>query len=500
MIQATGLTLTYRRGRAPALVDLGFEAPPGRVTVLLGSAGAGKSTAVRLMLGLERGRGAALFNGRPYRALRCPERQVGVMLQSVRPGGHPGRRARGQLRMLAAALGVPARRADQLLEQIGFGPVADHRLRTFSRGMKRRLSLAVALLGDPAMLLLDAPTAGLSPRDAEWFHAFLRAFAASGGTVLVTCSDPAEAGAVGHQVITLDQGRAVADQPLEEFLRTRLRPEVAVRGPQAGRLADLLLARGAEVRRESGSGIAVSGLARTEIGEIAYRNGIMLHELADRIAELPVHRTPAPVSALASSSAPALTRTLAFTAAPGADSAASAAPAASDLGPHITDTITDTPDWAADLAVPADLAIAADLAIPADPMSTATAATTDAAVTATATHAAATHPTAAPHPTAAAHATDRRPRLCLPDDPEETVVILRPGAAVAATVVGPLVADRGSAAGPGPTARDRFAPPTDRQHPWPAEPAPSPRDPAAGEQRPRPSRAEHSARRTPWSE
>ncbi|WP_377269063.1 ATP-binding cassette domain-containing protein [Peterkaempfera sp. SMS 1(5)a] len=361
MIQATGLTKTYRRGRAPALIDLTFEVRPGQVTVLLGPGGAGKSTAVRLLLGLEDGRGAALFGGRPYRSLHRPEQRVGVVLQHRRPAGHPGRRARGHLRMLAAVAGVPARRADRLLEQTRLTPVARHRLWMLSPAAERRLALAAALLGDPETLLLDAPTAGLSPHDAEWFHAFLRAFAASGGAVLVTCSDPAEAAALGDRVITLDRGRTVADQAVGEFVRARLRPEVAVRGPQAGRLADLLRERGAKVRREDGTGLAVSGLARSEIGEIAYRHGILLHELADRVTEHPAPRLPALAS---------------------------------------------------------------------DP-------------------------------------TDR-PGAVLPADPEETVVVLSPGAAIAATVVGPLPSDRGLALVPGPVCPGDAEP-----MPRPSRPEPS---------------------------
>ncbi|MFJ6139690.1 ATP-binding cassette domain-containing protein [Kitasatospora sp. NPDC092286] len=301
MIQITGLTKVYRTGGPPAVLDLTFDARPGVVTALLGPEGAGKSTALRLMLELERGQGVTLFDGRTYRRLRHPEREVGVLLPG--PGGaagsvagHPGRKARSHLRMLAAAAGVPARRADELLEQTRLAAVAGQRLRAFSPGMHGRLALAAALLGDPGTLLLDAPTEGLSPRNVEWFHSFLRSFGAAGGTVLVTTRTPREAAQLADRVITLDQGRLVADQPVADFRRTRLSPEVAVRGPQMARLADLLVSQGAEVRRDGGAGLAVAGIGRTEIGELAYRHGILLHELADRVVEQPAPRAALPVA------------------------------------------------------------------------------------------------------------------------------------------------------------------------------------------------------------
>ncbi|MFI9330858.1 ATP-binding cassette domain-containing protein [Kitasatospora sp. NPDC052868] len=301
MIQITGLTKVYRRGGAPAVLDLTFDARPGVVTALLGPEDSGKSTALRLMLELERGQGVTLFDGRTYRRLRRPEREVGVLLAdpagaSGAAAGHPGRKAHSHLRMLAAAVGLPGRRADELLEQTRLATVAGQRLRTFSPGMHRRLALATALLGDPGTLLLDAPTEGLSPRNVEWFHSFLRSFGVAGGTVLVTTRSPQEAAQLADRVLTLDQGRLVADQPVTEFCRTRLSPEVAVRGPQMARLADLLIGQGAEVRRDGGAGLAVAGIGRTEIGELAYRHGILLHELADRVVEQPAPRATLPAA------------------------------------------------------------------------------------------------------------------------------------------------------------------------------------------------------------
>ncbi|MCU7822553.1 ABC transporter ATP-binding protein [Kitasatospora sp. DSM 101779] len=296
MIQITGLTKVHRRGGPPALLDLTFDTRPGTVTALLGDEGAGKTTAIRLMVELERGRGAALFDGRTYRRLPRPETRVGLVPETA-PScpGHPGRRAADHLRMLAAAIGVPARRADDLLEQTRLAGVAAHRLRSFSPGMNRRLALATALLGDPQALLLDDPTAGLSPRSTEWLHSFLRSFAAAGGTVLMTTCSPLEAGTVSDRVITLVRGRQAADQSAADFRGTRLCPEVVVRGPQMARLADLLLAQGARVRSDGRSGIAVGGLARAEVGELAHRHGILLHELTDRAIGRPMPHTALPI-------------------------------------------------------------------------------------------------------------------------------------------------------------------------------------------------------------
>ncbi|MDI9887896.1 ATP-binding cassette domain-containing protein [Streptomyces sp. HNM0645] len=156
MLQAIGLTSTSRRYLAPAVDDLTFEARPGDVTALLGARGSGKSTALRLMLGLEEGRGVTYFRGRPLHGIASPAREVGVLLGDV--PGHPARTARGQLRMLCAAAGVPVSRADDMLDLVGIAALRDARLGSLSLGMDRRLGLAAALVGDPHTLLLDAPS------------------------------------------------------------------------------------------------------------------------------------------------------------------------------------------------------------------------------------------------------------------------------------------------------------------------------------------------------
>ncbi|MFE7748427.1 ATP-binding cassette domain-containing protein [Streptomyces sp. NPDC057428] len=289
MLQAIGLTSAPRRDNPPVVDDLTFQAPPGRVTALLGAPGSGKSTALRLMLELQAGRGVTYFRGRPLHRIGHPAREVGVLLGDV--PGHPVRTARGQLRMLCAAAGVPASRADELLEVVGLAGLGDQRIGTLSAGMDRRLGLASALLGDPHTLVLDEPSKGLSPRERSWLHGLLRAHAAEGGTVLYTTSDPKEAARAADRVVTIDGGRLVADQDVADFSRTRLRPRVAVRTPHAARLAAAMnrearaSRRSVEVVAEGGSRLSVYGSSCAEVGDAAYRHGVPVHQLADETGD-----------------------------------------------------------------------------------------------------------------------------------------------------------------------------------------------------------------------
>ncbi|MGW7692792.1 ATP-binding cassette domain-containing protein [Streptomyces asiaticus] len=238
MIQATGLTSTPRRNHPPVVDDLTFEAPAGRVTALLGGPGAGKTTALRLLLQLDRGHGSAFFRGRPLHRIRRPAHEIGVLLEDV--PGHPGRTVRGHLRMLGAAAGVAAARADVVLDVVGLTDLADERLGDLSTGAERRLGIATALLGDPHTLVLDEPARGLSARETAWLYGLLRQFAAQGGAVLVATEDAEGVIRLADQVLTLESGRLVADQPVDEFARTRLRPRVVVHSPLVSRLAAVL--------------------------------------------------------------------------------------------------------------------------------------------------------------------------------------------------------------------------------------------------------------------
>ncbi|MFJ8850937.1 ATP-binding cassette domain-containing protein [Streptomyces sp. NPDC102437] len=289
MLQAIGLTSTPRRGHRAAVDDLTFEARPGHVTALLGVPGSGKTAALRLMLELDAGRGVTYFRGRPMHRIPHPAREVGVLLGDV--PGHPVRTARGQLRMLCAAGGVPAARADELLELVGLAGLRDQRIGRLSRGMDRRLALASALLGDPHTLVLDDPTEGLAPREGCWVHGLLQAHAARGGTVLYSTADPKEAARAADRVVTIDGGRLVADQDADDFSRTRLRPRVAVRTPHAARLAAVVsrearaARRSVEVVTEAGGRLAVYGSSCAEIGDTAFRHGLPVHQLADEIGD-----------------------------------------------------------------------------------------------------------------------------------------------------------------------------------------------------------------------
>ncbi|OEJ94067.1 ABC transporter ATP-binding protein [Streptomyces thermolilacinus] len=291
MLQAIGLTSTPRRNRPPAVDDLTFDARPGQVTALLGPAGAGKTTALRLLLGLEQGRGITYFRGRPLHRVAHPMREVGVLLGDV--PGHPARTVRGQLRMLCAAAGVPASRADDLIDAVGLEALAGHRLGTLSRGMDRRLGVAVALLGDPHTLILDEPAAGLSRHEAAWLYGVLRAHADEGGTVLYATSDTKTAARTADHVVAIRSGRLVADQDAADFARTRLRPRVAVRTPHAARLAAQLTREARAARRsvetvtERGNRLYVYGSDCAEVGETAFRHGILLHRLAEETGPAP---------------------------------------------------------------------------------------------------------------------------------------------------------------------------------------------------------------------
>ncbi|MYW01666.1 ATP-binding cassette domain-containing protein [Streptomyces sp. SID3343] len=277
IIQTCGLSKRY--GGIVAVDDVSFHLRPGKVTALLGPNGAGKTTVLRLMLDLERGGGETLFDGRPYRYLARPATEVGACVGPV--AAHPGRRVRAHLRMLAAAGRIPARRVAEVLDLVGLTPVAGARARVLSAGAAGRLALASALLGDPDTLILDEPATGLDPQGLRWLRDFLRAYAAEGRTVLVAGHILAETADCADRVLVMSRGRIVVEESGAEFLRRGVREGVSVRTPQVARLSELVRAEGFEAVRSGGATVTVTGANRARVGEIAFRGGILLHELAE---------------------------------------------------------------------------------------------------------------------------------------------------------------------------------------------------------------------------
>lgn len=298
MLQAVGVTSARRAEGRLAVDDISFECLPGQVTALVGKQGAGKTALVRLIAGLDAGRGMTYFRGAPLHRVADLAREVGLVLGET--PGHPARTAGGHLRMLSAAVGVPAARADELLDTVGLGAQRDERLGLLSRGMDRRLALAAALLGDPHTLILDEPCRDLAARDGAWLLGRLRDHAAGGGTVLWATRDPKEAARFADHVITVAGGRVVADQGAEAFARTRLRPRVSVRTPHAARLSDAVrrearaARRSVEVVAEGSSLLSVYGSSCAEVGETAFRHGVLVHRLTEEVGETGTAEVPHP--------------------------------------------------------------------------------------------------------------------------------------------------------------------------------------------------------------
>jgi ABC-2 type transport system ATP-binding protein len=213
-LQVRGLTKQF--GAVTAVRDVSFTAPAGAVTGLLGPNGSGKTTTLRVALGLVRpSAGTALIGGVPYRGLARPRSTVGALLEAA--GFHPGRRARDHLRVLAAAAGLPGRRADEVLDRVGLAPAAGRRVREFSLGMRQRLGLAAALLGDPQLLLLDEPANGLDPAGIAWLRGLLRDLAAQGRSVVVASHVLGEVAQTADRVVILSAGRLRFAGPLGEL-------------------------------------------------------------------------------------------------------------------------------------------------------------------------------------------------------------------------------------------------------------------------------------------
>ncbi|MEU2631334.1 ABC transporter ATP-binding protein [Kitasatospora sp. NPDC007106] len=277
MIEVRNLTKRY--GATTAVDGLDFRVEPGRVTGFLGPNGAGKSTTLRMVLGLDRPTaGEALVHGRPYAELETPLRRVGALLDAH--AVHGGRTARGHLRWLAASNGLPRRRIDEVLQQVGLAEAADRRIKGFSLGMRQRLGVAAALLGDPPVLLLDEPVNGLDPEGIRWIRTLLRGLAGEGRAVLVSSHLMAEMALTADHLVVVGRGRLLADLSTEAFLAQHGRTRVRVRAVDPLKLADLLRTSGTAAEPVEGGAWEVSGAAPEEIGALAARHGVALYELS----------------------------------------------------------------------------------------------------------------------------------------------------------------------------------------------------------------------------
>jgi ABC-2 type transport system ATP-binding protein len=275
--------LTKRYGRTVAVDRLSFTVEPGRVTGFLGPNGAGKSTTMRVLLGLDAPTGgAALVNGRRFATLRHPLREVGALLDATAVQG--GRSAVSHLRWMARANRIGADRVTELLERVGLASVARKRIRTFSLGMKQRLGIAAALLGDPGVLMFDEPVNGLDPDGVRWIRDLMRSLAADGRTVLLSSHLMTEMALTADRLIIIGKGRLVADTSVQD-LSKQFQQGVLVRSPRSAELAAALGAAGAAVAEEDG-GLSVTGLDVAAIGDLAAARGIPLHEVTPRSASL----------------------------------------------------------------------------------------------------------------------------------------------------------------------------------------------------------------------
>ncbi|KQV04550.1 ABC transporter ATP-binding protein [Kitasatospora sp. Root107] len=277
MIQVQGLSKSY--GETHAVDGLSFEVRPSQVTGFLGPNGAGKTTTMRMILGLDRPTaGQALIDGTPYAELTDPLRRVGALLDAH--AVHGGRTARAHLLCLSRSNGIPDRRVDEVLTQVGLGEVARKRVKGFSLGMRQRLGVAAALLGDPPVLMLDEPVNGLDPEGIRWIRTLLRGLAAEGRAVLVSSHLMSEMALTADHLVVIGRGRLLADASTADFIAEHGRPRLRVRAVDPVKLADLL--RSSELTAEPAEGGAwdVHGATGEEFARLAADHRVVLYEIA----------------------------------------------------------------------------------------------------------------------------------------------------------------------------------------------------------------------------
>jgi ABC-2 type transport system ATP-binding protein len=269
--------LSKRFGDVVAVDDLSFVAREGAVTGFLGPNGAGKTTTLRMLLGLAAPTaGSATIGGQPYGQLADPFRHVGAVLEST--GFHPGRRARDHLRVLATAARLPLARVQEVLDQVGLAEAGDRRVKSFSLGMRQRLGLASALLGEPEVLILDEPANGLDPEGVHWLRRFLRGFADQGGTVLVSSHLLAEVAQTVDEVVIITRGRLVSQASLAD-LTHRSQAGVRVRTPQPEALRGALTAEGIAAELVTADALVAFQTTTEAVGLAAAGANVAIYEM-----------------------------------------------------------------------------------------------------------------------------------------------------------------------------------------------------------------------------
>ena len=281
-IVVSGLTKIFSRVRA--VDDLSFTVEPGRVTGFLGPNGSGKTTTMRMILNLVTPtKGTATIGGKRYVDLPDPLGTVGAVLEAS--SAHKGRTGRNHLRVVCAAAGYPAKRADEVLELVGLSAAGRRKFRGYSMGMRQRLGIAYAMLGDPKVLILDEPANGLDPEGIRWLREFLRALAAQGRTVFVSSHLLSEMEQLADDVIIIAKGRMIAQGPIKSIVeQAAYANHVRVRTPHVEELTAELLKIGAAIHPDGDGALRVTGVDAPAVGRAALHAGAELHEL---VAEKP---------------------------------------------------------------------------------------------------------------------------------------------------------------------------------------------------------------------
>ena len=267
--------LTKRFGSFTAVDNLSFSVEPGRITGFLGPNGAGKTTTLRMLLGLVRPTsGSATIGGQPYAEIRTPQRVVGSALEAT--NFHPGRSGRDHLRILADTAGVDSKRVDEMLEMVGIPAAARQRAGGYSMGMRQRLGLAAAMLGDPQVLLLDEPANGLDPEGIRWLRLLLRHLSSQGKTILISSHMLAEVEQTVDDVVIIANGRFIQQGSVADLHGDK---RAIVRTTDAPALVSALIAAGVQAQATDATNLEAIGDDMARMGDVALAAGLPIHEL-----------------------------------------------------------------------------------------------------------------------------------------------------------------------------------------------------------------------------